>query len=94
MIGVYGLCVDLYQRDAVWRLSKTCCVRVLLVAENEAVGRPVQNFVSFFKIIEIRLIQYTLFFYTEPTSRPSSKSSLFIDINSADCSTKSSLIVP
>ena len=38
--------------------------------------------------------QYTLFFYKEPTSRPSSKSSLFIDLNSANCSTKSSLIVP
>ena len=37
---------------------------------------------------------YTLFFYKEPTSRPSSKSSLFIDLKSANCSTKSSLIVP
>ena len=34
------------------------------------------------------------FFYKEPTSRPSSKSSLFIDLKSANCSTKSSLIVP
>ena len=34
-----------------------CCVRVLSVAENESVGRPVQNFVGFFKIIQIRLIQ-------------------------------------
>ena len=37
---------------------------------------------------------HTRFFYKEPTSRPSSKSSLFIDLNSANCSTKSSLIVP
>ena len=37
--------------------------------------------------------EYTLF-YKEPTSRPSSKSSLFVDIKSANCSTKSSLIVP
>ena len=37
---------------------------------------------------------YTLFFYKEPTSRPSSKSSLFIDLKSANYSTKSSLIVP
>ena len=37
---------------------------------------------------------YTLFFYKEPTSRPSSKSSLFVDLKSANCSTKSSLIVP
>ena len=42
---------------ALRRLSKICCVRVLSVAENESVGLPVQNFVSFFKIIEIRLIQ-------------------------------------
>ena len=34
------------------------------------------------------------FFYKEPTSRPSSKSSLFVDVKSANCSTKSSLIVP
>ena len=34
------------------------------------------------------------FFYNEPTSRPSSKSSLFVDLKSANCSTKSSLIVP
>ena len=39
------------------RLSKICCVRVLSVAENESVGRPVQNFVGFFKIIKIRLLQ-------------------------------------
>ena len=36
----------------------------------------------------------TRFFYKEPTSRPSSKSSLFIDLKSANCSTKSSLLVP
>ena len=36
---------------------------------------------------------YTLF-YKEPTSRPSSKSSLFVDLKSANYSTKSSLIVP
>ena len=34
------------------------------------------------------------FLYKEPTSRPSSKSSLFVDLKSANCSTKSSLIVP
>ena len=34
------------------------------------------------------------FFYKEPTSRPSSKSSLFVGLKSANCSTKSSLIVP
>ena len=34
------------------------------------------------------------FFYKEPTSRPSSKSSLFVDLKSANCSTNSSLIVP
>ena len=32
------------------------------------------------------------FFYKEPTSRPSSKSSLFVDLKSAKCSTKSSVI--
>ena len=36
----------------------------------------------------------TRFFYKEPTSRPSSKSSLFVDLKSANCSIKSSLIVP
>ena len=44
--------------------------------------------------MEITITKYTLFFYKEPTSRPSSKSSLFIDLKSANCSTKSSLIVP
>ena len=38
-------------------------------------------------------VQYTLF-YKEPTLRPSSKSSLFVDLKSANCSIKSSLIVP
>ena len=38
--------------------------------------------------------QLHAFFYKEPTSRPGSKSSLFIDLKSANCSTKSSLIVP
>ena len=42
----------------------------------------------------LNLQAYTLFFNKEPTSRPSSKSSLFIDLKSANCSTKSSLIVP
>ena len=43
-----------------------------------------------------RVLQSILhaFFYKEPTSRPSSKSSLFVDLKSANCSTKSSLIVP
>ena len=36
----------------------------------------------------------TRFFYKEPTSRPSSKSSLLVDLKSANCSNKSSLIVP
>ena len=40
------------------------------------------------------LYLYTLSFYKEPTLRPSSKSSLFVDLKSANCSTKSSLIVP
>ena len=42
----------------------------------------------------LHVVAYTLIFYKEPTSRPSSKSSLFIDLKSANCSTKSSLIVP
>ena len=36
----------------------------------------------------------TRLFYKEPTSRLSSKSSFFVDVKSANCSTKSSLIVP
>ena len=42
------------------RLSKICCVRVLSAAQNGSVGRPVQNFVGFFKIIKIRLIQWVI----------------------------------
>ena len=33
------------------------CVHVLSAAQNESVGRPVQNFVGFLKVIKIRLIQ-------------------------------------
>ena len=40
------------------------------------------------------VIDLHAFFCKEPTSRPSSKSSLFVDLKSANCSTKSSLIVP
>ena len=50
-----------------------------------------QNFSVLYKIVN-KL--YTLFFYKEPTSRPSSKSSIFVDLKSANSSTKSSLIVP
>ena len=39
------------------RLSKICCIRVLSAAQNGSVGRPVQNFVGFFKITKIRLLQ-------------------------------------
>ena len=42
----------------------------------------------------IRKMTTRFFFYKEPTSRPSSKSSLFVDLKSANSSTKSSLIVP
>ena len=56
------LCRDDLKQDesnakAFRRLSKICCVRVLSVAENESVGRPVHNFVGFFIIIKIRLLQ-------------------------------------
>ena len=44
--------------------------------------------------INYKFLDTRFFFYKEPTSRPSSKSSLLIDLKSANCSTKSSLIVP
>ena len=43
-------------------------------------------------LVPLRITRF--FFYKEPTSRPRSKSSLFIDLKSANCSTNSSLIVP
>ena len=39
------------------RLSRICCVRVRSAAQNESVGRPVQNVLGFLKIIKIRLVQ-------------------------------------
>ena len=45
-------------------------------------------------LLKSSIFKLHAFFYKEPTSRTSSKSSLFIDLNSANCSTKSSLIVP
>ena len=42
-------------------------------------------------LIRRSYVKIHAFFYKEPTSRPSSKSSLFEDLKSANCSTKSSI---
>ena len=41
-------------------LSKICCFCFLVGPRNEWAGRPVQNFVWFFNIVKIRLIQSVL----------------------------------
>ena len=61
--------------------------------ENGVLITQVKSFVPYLLCIWY-IINTRIFFYKEPTSRPSSKSSLFLDLKSANCSTKSSLIVP
>ena len=56
-------------------LSKICCVRVLSAAQNGLVGRPVQNFVGFFKIdaftmfLNFRICFLISFFWTSSSDR-------------------------
>ena len=61
---------------------------------KNAIGKETMRY--FINLMQVLTSMSSLhpFFYKEPTSRPSSKNSLFIDLNSANCSTKSSLIVP